>query len=321
MIVRQKKTGRPALSVERLDRRELMAAGVTATLNGSVLSVVGTSSSAPVVVDVFAQATPWGPAGFVVVEGVGLYSAARVQAVSIVKPQNEPFVFRRGPSWNPVLRVTDSGAAPTISTSIPAAVHTLSVPVPLRSPWRSWSWRAAPPSPPIDFKPRTPTPALPVQVAPAPLPTPPPAPVTVVTPPAPPSPDGETAAEQALVDAVNQARVAGGLAPLAVDAKLAQAAHIHANDMARLDLMQHDLPGVAQPTLRDRATFVGYSFSRLAENIAFNFADAESVMSAWMGSTGHQANILGADFTQVGVGIAYDAAGDPYYCVDFGRPA
>ena len=90
--------------------------------------------------------------------------------------------------------------------------------------------------------------------------------------------------------------------------------------MAALDVMAHDLPGAALPGLADRAAYVHYNFSVLGENIAFNYPDTASVMTAWLNSAGHRANILGADYTEIGVGIAYDAAGMPYYCQDFGHP-
>jgi uncharacterized protein YkwD len=131
----------------------------------------------------------------------------------------------------------------------------------------------------------------------------------------------ETAAEQAIVNATNQVRAQNGLPPLKVSPKLVQAAHIHAGDMARLGDMAHDLPGVAQATLLDRAKYVGYNFSWLGENIAFNYPDTASVMSAWMSSDGHRANILSSNYTEIGVGIATDVRGQPYYCVDFGKPA
>jgi uncharacterized protein YkwD len=144
------------------------------------------------------------------------------------------------------------------------------------------------------------------------------------TPPTPPAPGPsfiETAAEQDIVNAVNLVREQNGLAPLSVNPKLVEAAQIHANDMGRLADMAHDLPGAAQPTLLDRASFVGYRFTTLGENIAFNYPDTASVMSAWLSSPGHRANILDPNYTEIGVGIGYDSSGQPYYCQDFGHPA
>ena len=96
---------------------------------------------------------------------------------------------------------------------------------------------------------------------------------------------------------VNVVRQQNGLAPLTVSPKLVKAAQIHAHDMAALDVMAHDLPGAALPGLADRAAYVNYNFSTLGENIAFNYPDTASVMTAWLNSPGHRANILGADYT------------------------
>ena len=126
------------------------------------------------------------------------------------------------------------------------------------------------------------------------------------------------ATQQAIVDLVNQARRQNGLSALKVNAKLVQAAQIHANDMASFNLMAHDLPGAALPGLADRARFVGYQYTSMGENIAYNFSDANSVMTAWMNSPGHRANILDPSFTEIGVGITLDSQGSPYYCQVFG---
>ena len=131
----------------------------------------------------------------------------------------------------------------------------------------------------------------------------------------------ETASELAIVAAVNVARVQNGLAPLTLDPKLVEAATIHAHDMAALDIMAHDLPGAALPGLTDRLSYVGYNYRSAGENIAFNYPDVNSVMTGWMNSPEHRANILDASYTEIGVGIAYDASGRPYYCQDFGHSA
>jgi uncharacterized protein YkwD len=44
-------------------------------------------------------------------------------------------------------------------------------------------------------------------------------------------------------------------------------------------------------------------------------------MTAWMNSPEHRANILDPSFTDIGVGIAYDSRGEPYYTQEFGEPA
>ena len=126
--------------------------------------------------------------------------------------------------------------------------------------------------------------------------------------------------EQAIVDLTNQARQSAGLPTLAVNAQLVQAAQIHATNMARLDRLSHILPGTSLPTPEDRLSYVGYSYSSWGENIAYNYRDASDVVRGWMLSPGHRANILSPNYTEIGVGVALNSQGQPYYCLVFGRP-
>lgn len=130
-----------------------------------------------------------------------------------------------------------------------------------------------------------------------------------------------SAVEQAIVGLVNSQRQQAGLAPLSVDSRLVKAAQIQSADMAALGTMEHELPGAALSTVQSRANFVGYNYTWYGENIAFNYADANSVMNGWMNSPEHRANILNPNFTQIGVGVAVDQAGEPYYTQEFGQPA
>jgi uncharacterized protein YkwD len=141
----------------------------------------------------------------------------------------------------------------------------------------------------------------------------------------PPAPTASTpnlqAWAQQIVDLTNQQRAANGLAPLAVSARLTQEAQLQANQMASLRDMDHNLPSAQYPTLQSRASAVGYNYSWLGENIAFNYPDPQSVVTAWMNSAEHRANILEPNYTEIGVAIALDANGLPYIAQEFGRPA
>ena len=92
--------------------------------------------------------------------------------------------------------------------------------------------------------------------------------------------------EQAIVDLTNQERQSAGLPTLAVNAQLVQAAQIHATNMARLDRLEHILPGTSLPTPEDRLSYVGYSYSSWGENIAYNYRDASAVVSRVDGLAG-----------------------------------
>ena len=134
------------------------------------------------------------------------------------------------------------------------------------------------------------------------------------------TPAEEKSTESTIVELVNRARIEEGLEPLSVNRKLTEAARIHAGDMARLNEMEHNLPQADQPTLKDRIRFVEYQYGYVGENIAYNQSGAAAVMKSWMKSPGHKANILSSHFVEIGVAVAFNDEGEPYYCQVFGSP-
>mgnify|MGYP000966070924 FL=1 len=58
----------------------------------------------------------------------------------------------------------------------------------------------------------------------------------------------------------------------------------------------------------------GISYKTAGENIAMGYTTPEAVVTGWMNSPGHRANILNASFTQIGVG--YVASGN-YWTQEF----
>ena len=96
-------------------------------------------------------------------------------------------------------------------------------------------------------------------------------------------------------------------------------ANIQAQNMARFQKMAHVIPEASLPTMADRAHHVGYPFGRLAENVALDYPDAETVVQGWMNSKGHRANILNPDVVETGIAIARSSSGGVYYCQVFGR--
>ena len=51
---------------------------------------------------------------------------------------------------------------------------------------------------------------------------------------------------------------------------------------------------------------VGITYNYAGENIAMGYSSPDAVMTAWMNSAGHRANILSANFTTFGVGYVAD---------------
>lgn len=54
-----------------------------------------------------------------------------------------------------------------------------------------------------------------------------------------------------------------------------------------------------------------------AENVAFGY-DYTKVVNAWMNSAGHKKNILSSS-TDIGIGVAYDSKGAPYFTQNFAQ--
>lgn len=125
-----------------------------------------------------------------------------------------------------------------------------------------------------------------------------------------------TADEQAICDLTNVERRNAGLEPLRPNAKLFDAARKHSANMAERDKLTHKLDG---KSVDGRAEDVGYKYSVIGENVAWNQKSPEAVVASWMKSSGHRANILNENFEDIGVGIARNEKGEPYYTQNFGK--
>lgn len=108
-----------------------------------------------------------------------------------------------------------------------------------------------------------------------------------------------------VVALINQERTKADLDPLKINSQLALAARQHTKSMANNDFFSHY--GVNGSSPFERIENTGYEYSIAAENIAAGYQTPETVVRAWMGSTGHRANILNSDITEIGVGYRYFA--------------
>ncbi len=109
---------------------------------------------------------------------------------------------------------------------------------------------------------------------------------------------GLSAFASEMLAAVNAERADAGQAALGWDPLLAQAATAHAQDMETNDFFSH--LGSDGSEVGDRVHAAGYAYSAVGENIAWNYQSVAAVMAGWMGSDGHRANILQAEFTEMG---------------------
>jgi uncharacterized protein YkwD len=126
-----------------------------------------------------------------------------------------------------------------------------------------------------------------------------------------------SAAEQGVIDATNAERKKAGLGPLKANPKLMEAARKHAVNMAKQDKLEHDLDGKS-PT--DRIKAAGYPGRKTGENIAWNPRSPAAAVEGWMNSPPHKENILTKEYTEIGVGLATSANGEPYWVQVFGNP-
>jgi uncharacterized protein YkwD len=123
--------------------------------------------------------------------------------------------------------------------------------------------------------------------------------------------------EKAILELTNAERKKAGREPLAFNAKLLAAARAHSANMAKHNKAAHELDG---KTMRDRVADKGYKYSLVGENVAWNQQTPEDVVESWMKSSGHRENILRKEFTEIGIGVARNKDGEPYYTQVFGRP-
>ena len=126
--------------------------------------------------------------------------------------------------------------------------------------------------------------------------------------------------EQAFVTLINNYRAQNGLGALAVDWKIQPAADWMSWDMGQPPayFSHTDRLGRSPWT---RMCEIGYCYNTWkGENIAAGFTTAQTVFTAWQNSPGHNANMLGAHYTAMGISRVY-TAGSPYgwyWTNDFG---
>ncbi|WP_435866017.1 CAP domain-containing protein [Streptomyces wedmorensis] len=122
------------------------------------------------------------------------------------------------------------------------------------------------------------------------------------------------AAEAEVLRLVNVERAKVGCTPVRADARLATLAGSFSADMATRGFFDHTDPDGDTPWARAQQAGVS---GMGGENIARGQVDAASVMTSWMNSDGHRANILNCDFNTLGVGVHF-ADGGPWWTQDFG---
>lgn len=111
-------------------------------------------------------------------------------------------------------------------------------------------------------------------------------------------------AEQ-VVKLVNEERAKAGLSALTMDTNLTAAANVRAQEIKQL--FSHTRPDGTSFSTVLKEHYVSYRGS--GENIAWGQKSPEQVMTGWMNSDGHRANILNENFKNIGVGYYQDENG------------
>lgn len=112
-----------------------------------------------------------------------------------------------------------------------------------------------------------------------------------------------------ITELVNEHRAAAGLAPVTYSAKLSEAAQVRAVEIEKS--FSHTRPDGRYFSSVFAEHGISYRYS--GENIAWGQKSPEEVVTAWMNSARHRANILNAKFTQLGVGYRQNARGVNYF--------
>lgn len=109
-------------------------------------------------------------------------------------------------------------------------------------------------------------------------------------------------------------------APLAWNDRLFSAAARHSRDMATNNYFSHT--GLDGRTASQRVAAEGYAWSWVGENIAAGQSSVTSVMSGWLASAGHCANIMRAEYRDVGVSCVQRSGSTygTYWTMTLARP-
>ena len=144
---------------------------------------------------------------------------------------------------------------------------------------------------------------------------------------------GQTAAtaieapQAAIVRMTNEFRQSNRMGAINSSKKLMEIAQAHADNMARQDKYgDSDRNGhvLDRKDMKDRLMYGGYKYRAAGENVAMSQGMSDPVgvaMDGWRKSSGHRANMLGKDYTEMGAGVAQSKSGKWYFVQVFGKPA
>jgi uncharacterized YkwD family protein len=120
-----------------------------------------------------------------------------------------------------------------------------------------------------------------------------------------------------VVALTNAERSKVGLGPLKMNWELQRVARIKSEDMRSKNYFDHTSPTFGSPF--DMMKNFGIHYSYAGENIAAGQPTPQQVVTSWMNSPGHRANILKKEYTQIGCGVAFGGSYRVYWTQEFIR--
>ncbi|MFA5891819.1 MAG: CAP domain-containing protein [Actinomycetota bacterium] len=114
--------------------------------------------------------------------------------------------------------------------------------------------------------------------------------------------------EAGFVTKINTARRASGLRALTAKSDLAAVARRHSADMAKAGTISHNKSLMSEVR----------GWREIGENVGMG-PDVETLHEAFMSSSSHRANILGASYNEVGIGVAIADDGTMFVTEVFAR--
>ena len=116
-----------------------------------------------------------------------------------------------------------------------------------------------------------------------------------------------TAEAESVIELCNQQRIEAGVRPLTWSDDLANAAATRSAEASKA--LSHVRP--------DGTAFYAVSSEVYGENLSWNLNDATGIVTGWMNSTLHRANLLDAGYRTCGIAIY--KVGNTWYCAaEFG---
>lgn len=114
---------------------------------------------------------------------------------------------------------------------------------------------------------------------------------------------------QQVINLVNEERAKAGLSPVEEASDVSAAAAVRAQEITQS--FSHTRPnGSSYSTALDQN---GVRYMGSGENIAYGQRTPQEVMTGWMNSQGHRANILNKNYKKIGVGYYQNANGVGYW--------